>query len=354
VARAVALIGVVAMNYHGIMNYPVEGIKSSALIDRVFDISTGVLTTRFAATFVVIAGISVAFLTRHSRNSRPDIAPGDDHIRLVRRGLVLLAAGYFLNEAWPGTIIFFYGAYFICAAALIRLRLRSLALAMSIIISGGVGVAVWRRIRFQDGHSTNWMNPYELESVRDFLLRVFIGYTHPVLPWLAFFCLGMMIGRSWKAIVERPRRLVLSASLVVMLSYVVATTAENARWRDNAAVYALTSMQPNERGLLYVLSTAGIAVLAILGINQVANKYRQSQVVQYLQRAGQMTLTLYFMHVLFYYAVVKWSSLYTNTGLLAALLLAGLYWLLAITLSSWWHRRLGQGPAERIYRWLGG
>jgi uncharacterized membrane protein YeiB len=342
------------MNYHGIMNYPIEGIKSSALVDRVFDISTGVFTTRFAATFVVIAGISVAFLTRHFQDPSPDYGRGDDRLRLVRRGLVLLAAGYFLNEAWPGTIIFFYGAYFICSAALIGLRSRSLALVTSLIIGGGVGVAIWRRIRFQDGQSTNWMNPYELESVRDFLLRVFIGYTHPVLPWLAFFCLGLMIGRSWKAIVERPLRIVLSASLVVMFSYLIATIAEKAQWRENAAVYTLTSMQPNERGLLYVLSTAGIAVLAILGINQLASRYHQTDVVQHLQRAGQMTLTLYFMHVLFYYAVVKWSSLYTSTGLSAALLLASLYWLGAIAVASWWHRRLGQGPAERIYRWLGG
>ena len=340
------------MNYHGIMNYPIEGIKSSALIDRVFDISTGVLTTRFAATFVVIAGISVVFLTRHSRNS--DIAPVDDRVRLVRRGLVLLTAGYFLNQAWPGTIIFFYGAYFICAAALIRLRSRSLATVMSLVIVGGVGVAVWRRIRIQDGRSTNWMNPYELESLGDFLLRVFIGYSHPVLPWLAFFCLGMMLGRSWETIVKRPRRLVMGASLVVVFSYLVAIIAEKTQWRLNAAVYALSSMQPNERGLLYVLSTAGIAVLAILGINQVASKYRRSRVIQHLQRAGQMTLTLYFMHVLFYYAVVKWSSLYTSTGLSAALLLASLYWIGAIAVASWWHHRLGQGPTERIYRWLSG
>ncbi|MFM7127568.1 MAG: DUF418 domain-containing protein [Actinomycetota bacterium] len=30
------------------------------------------------------------------------------------------------------------------------------------------------------------------------------------------------------------------------------------------------------------------------------------------------------------------------------------YWILAVAAAAWWHHRLGRGPAERIYRWLGG
>lgn len=343
VARAVALIGVVVMNYHGMMNFRGPDAPPDDLLNRIFDIRTGVLTTRFAATFVVVAGISVVFLTS---SDRPHGA------RLVRRGLVLLAVGYFLNEAWPGTILFYYGAYFVCAAVLYRLRSRHLAALSAVATTVAVGVAAWRRQRELDGFSTAWMNPAEIDSLRDFLLRVAIGYTHPLCPWLAFFCIGMLLGRNWSRLTSRPVPLALASLGAVIASYGLATVVRNRR--DGALAHVLTAMDPNSRGLLYVVSTAGIAILVVLVLNRLAETFGRSPLVRPLQRAGQMTLSLYLVHVLFYYVVVEWFGWFTSTGLGAALLLALGYWTLAIAAAAWWHHRLGRGPAERIYRWLGG
>lgn len=356
VARAVALIGVVVMNYHGMMNFRSGTPVSGDLLERIFHISTGVLSTRFAATFVLVAGVAVAFLTEIPQSSPPTSSDliSRNRLRLMRRGLVLLTTGYFLNQAWPGTIIFFYGAYFICAAFIFHLRTRILTALALCIAGAGVGIAIWQRLRFQEGRSTDWMNPPELDSIRDFLLRVFIGYTHPVLPWMSFFIAGLIMGRSWNAIVARSRTVMSISTLIVIASYVTATAARVFGWRDNAVMYALTSMQPGERGLLYLLSTAGIATIAVLAIDALATKHRKAAITTHLQRAGQMTLTLYLLHVLFFYVVVDWGGLVTGTGLSRALLVAGTYWLGAIAVASWWHHRLGTGPAERIYRWLGG
>ncbi|MFM7871304.1 MAG: DUF418 domain-containing protein, partial [Actinomycetota bacterium] len=89
-------------------------------------------------------------------------------------------------------------------------------------------------------------------------------------------------------------------------------------------------------------------------LNRLAETFRGSRMVRPLQRAGQMTLSLYLGHILFYYAVVEWFGWFTATGLGAALLVAVGYWILAVAAAAWWHHRLGRGPAERIYRWLGG
>lgn len=351
VARAVALIGVVVMNYHGMMNFRGPNPPPDHFIDRVFDISTGVLTTRFAATFVLVAGISVTFLTSSSGAQE---AIGGQGIRLLRRGLVLLAVGYFLNEAWPGTILFYYGAYFIAAALIHRLRTRSLVSISLAVIAAAVGIASWRRVRLEQGVSTAWLNPADIDSLRDFALRVFVGYTHPIFPWLAFFCLGMIIGRSWSRFTAAPRRIAGIALVTVVGAYVLATVARITGLRDHAVIHVLTSMQPNGRGLLYVVSTAGIAVLAVSILNDVAERFQSTRPMRHLQRAGQMTLSLYLLHVLYYYVVVDWTGLVTARGLGAALLVAASYWILAIALGSWWHHRLGRGPAERLYRWLGG
>src|SRR5215204_370957 len=68
VTRAVALIGVVVMNYNGYLNGGDDGIERS-VSERIFDPSQGPLTTRFASTFVLVAGMGVTLLTNRSRQS---------------------------------------------------------------------------------------------------------------------------------------------------------------------------------------------------------------------------------------------------------------------------------------------
>jgi uncharacterized membrane protein YeiB len=52
--------------------------------------------------------------------------------------------------------------------------------------------------------------------------------------------------------------------------------------------------------------------------------------------------------------VVDWLGWVRPTGLDTALVFSAMYWVVAMTAASWWHRRLGIGPAEWIYRRLGG
>ena len=94
VTRAVALIGVVLINYHGYLNGPAAAAApGSSFATRLFDPWQGVLGTRFAATFVLVAGIGVTLLTNGSRVSGDRVAVRADRWRLVRRGSLLYAAG---------------------------------------------------------------------------------------------------------------------------------------------------------------------------------------------------------------------------------------------------------------------
>ena len=58
VVRAIALIGVVVMNYHGYLIFRGADDGDGAL-DQFFDPQAGPLATRFAATFVLVAGVGV-------------------------------------------------------------------------------------------------------------------------------------------------------------------------------------------------------------------------------------------------------------------------------------------------------
>ena len=113
-------------------------------------------------------------------------------------------------------------------------------------------------------------------------------------------------------------------------------------------------MDPFSHGLFYILSTASIALLAFLIINQMAGKYSATTLVMTLRRSGQMTLTLYLAHVLVFYILVKWSDLIGATGLDTSLTFAVCFWIFGISATSLWHHHFGRGPIERLYRLIGG
>lgn len=355
VARALCLIGVVVMNYHGKMNYGSDRRPSTIhLVQRIFDVDTGILTTRFAATFVVVAGIAITFLTDTARISTSARTITDTRLRLVRRGCVLLVSGYFLDFAWPGTILFYYGAYFIVAAVLFRLRSRTLLGLALLITAGATALSSWRNVQLSNGRSTAWLDPHDISTLRDLLLRLFVGYTHPILPWLAFLIVGMVIGRSYARLVDHWKSISLGLVALVAVAYGIVTTVRILDLDREPIAHILVSMHPDDRGVAYVTSTLGIATSTILVISATASRWRESSVIRVLQRAGQMSLSIYLGHVLFYYLVVDWLRWLPSVGLAESLALAMAFWVLAMTAAAWWHHRLGLGPAERIYRWLGG
>ena len=349
VTRAIALIGVVVMNYHGNLN---DQYSETDFWHRVFNVYSGVLSTRFAATFVFVAGIGTALLSQKAYEDHQDV--GKLRMRLVRRGALLLFGGYFLDHAWPGTVLFYYGAYFVLSALFIMWKSRSIILvAITTAITATV-LSSWEANRAHLGYSTDWMHPRNIHSIKDLLLRIFIDYTHPVFPWLAFFCLGIIFGRNLEIVRKSWHRITTICLLILVLCYSVSAVLNFQNLRSNSVIRIITSMQPFTRGLFYTLTSAAIAVIAFLAISQVADKYHKNRLVVHLQRSGQVTLSLYLLHVLAYYALVKWSHMITATGLDTALIFAGVVWLFAIMIASWWQHHFGQGPAERLYRAIGG
>lgn len=346
VTRAIALVGVVIMNYHGYLNRGDDGPDRS-WEERLFHPWNGPLATRFAATFVLVAGIGVTLLTQRSRALGDRAAVAEDRWRLVRRGFLLYWGGYVLNWIWPGTILFFYGAYFMVAAVLFTLRDRWVALVGVVAAVAAAGISWWELERNLDGSSTTWLHP-EPDSPRNLVLRTFVSSTHPLLPWLAFLCAGMLIGRHLAQLARLRWPLVIGGVCAVLITTGLALlTPGSARWDR------LTSVDPYERGLLYTASVLGSAVVVLGVVSWAAERWRATPVVVTLQRAGQLTLTIYVAHAFFFNLVVRQRGWVTATGLDTALLLSLAFWAVAIAAAAWWHHRIGQGPLEHVYRRFG-
>jgi uncharacterized membrane protein YeiB len=358
VVRALALIGVAVMNYHGYLLIRGGTRPDATVFDRFFDPFAGPLSTRFASTFVFTAGVGIVLLTRRVVADRQAGRAGAEQAitemrwRLVRRGVAMYVLGQVLDVIWAGTIILYYGAMFVLAAVLFTLSSRWIASIGAAAALGGWAVAAWAFRQVENGESVDWLTRPGQDSIRRYVFELTVNGTHPLLPWLAFLCAGIVVGRlmwqpGWRAWCGGVGTALFAVAYVVSES---ATTPFEA---------VLLSRDPFDRGLVYVASALGSTLVAFAAISWVADRAVAAgglgaRLIDPLRRAGQMTLTLYIVHILVFNLVVDWLDLIQPAGLGTALLFALAFWVVAITAGTEWNRRFGRGPAERVYRAIGG
>lgn len=338
------------MNYHGYLAFRGGGtIPDSTPIERFFDPFTGPLSTRFAALFVLTAGVGITLLTRRVVAVGEPTAITEMRWRLVRRGLALYVLGILLDEIWLGNIILYYGAMFVVAAALF-------ALATRWIVAVGVGaalagwwIATWSYWQIEEGESIAWLTEPGADSLRGYVFDLFVNGTHPLLPWFAFLCAGIVVGRYLSV----PDWRLWCGGLGLALFAVATIVSQQA---DTAFTGQLLSRHPFDRGLVYVASALGTSLVAFATISWLADRATGvgAMMIEPLRRAGQMSLTLYIAHIVVFNLVVDWLDLVQPDGLATALTFALAFWVVAIVAGAAWHRRFGRGPAERVYRAIGG
>lgn len=356
VTRAIAIFGVVVMNYHAYLNKSAAFFpENPSLAEQIFNPLTGILTTRFAATFVLVAGIGTSLFLSRTMSSGNIDTTAQARVRLARRGVFLFVLGSGLQWIWPGTIIFYYGAYFMIGSLIALWPTRRLiALSIgSVVVS--TSLAAWRAFEYVNGNPTTWLSPSP-NTPRNLLIRVFVDYTHPVFPWITFFCIGMVIGRHYE--VFRATRLQIAkwTGAVLLLVYVIRTYAypEFAITTTDYVLRRILSTNNHEHGFLHVASALAIAVLALCVISWLTDNTQKSAFINHLARAGRMSLSIYVMHVLIFNFVVNWMHWIQPTGLDTALLFSMGFYAVIIPTAAWWSKRFGAGPLERMYRMFGG
>ena len=343
VVRAIALIGVCVMNYHGYLN-GAAAADDSSFWGSLFDPWSGPLSTRFAATFVLVAGMGVAMMGRRALASKAAgvaNAVSETRITLVRRGVLLLAVGYVFDWIWPGTILFFYGGLFAVAALLVTLRTAWIATIGTAAAVAAALIAWWSTRRdlswLVGGSSELTMSP------RDLLFDLVVRGTHPLLPWLAFFCAGMVLARTLPADSESRALAALGGAAAVAAAYALREFLPGSE--------QVLSTNPGSRGMLYTVSALGSAVTAVVVIGALARATSQSSVTRALAVAGRCTLTLYVLHAFAYNALVRMMGLVDrDSGLGAALAIAAAYWVVAVAAAVLWTRVARLGPLEWLYR----
>ena len=327
-----------------------------------------VFAGRGAALFALLAGVSLAFM------SGGQYPPRGKHMTAARLGLgvravlisvIGLLLGYLVINAQ--VILVYYGAMFLLALPLLRLRPRTL-----LLLSGGIALtapllmqATRDSLADMGGVEPNFSTL--AESPGGVLGQVLLSGTYPALPWMAYVCAGLAIGRMDLGQRAVQLRMVLAgAGLAIGTAILSALLLGPAGGReqlvDAASAWSdgpeetvndiliwgpdptlptdswwwLASLAPYSSTPLVLLNTTG-TVAAVLGLLLLVSSAAPG-LLQPLAVLGKMTLTLYSLHLLLLGTGMLENQ--PHLGLIVQLIVVAAF-------AYAWQRFNPQGPLEK-------
>nr|WP_271212798.1 heparan-alpha-glucosaminide N-acetyltransferase domain-containing protein [Rhodococcus wratislaviensis]GLK39509.1 hypothetical protein GCM10017611_63800 [Rhodococcus wratislaviensis] len=322
-ARGVALLGMMAV--HSL--YASDEMGNPTLS---FTVAAG----RAAALFAVLAGVGIALTTGRARVRRADAAGTAAALaaRAIVIGSIGLALGY--TDAELGVVILpFYAVMFVLAIPLVLLPTRAVSL---IGVIAAVGVPVIIEALGQHLPESIQESPSLIDLIDNpggWLVELLLTGEFPALPWMAYLCAGLVIGRLRLSSVRVAAVLLLSGTVLAVATSVLSqvllyriggfeqivagrgVTSEqldeilvfgaDGRLGDSATWWWLAVDAPHTSTPLDLLGTIGSSVgvlgaMLLLGhIVSPTARRALSWVLLPLAAAGSMTLTLYTLHICF-------------------------------------------------------
>ncbi|MCU1680676.1 MAG: hypothetical protein JWQ81_1415 [Amycolatopsis sp.] len=363
--RGVALLGMMAV--HSLFESNPDGSPTW---------SFAVFGGRAAATFAVLAGVGIAFMTGRARVKARDAGP--TAAALGARALVVLLIGLvigYADAALGAVILPYYAVLFVLAIPLVYLPTWAIAVA-GVAVAGGVPAL--SHVLLAHLPAATLENPtfgYLFHHPIALLSELSLTGEYPAVPWLAYLCAGLVIGRLNLARVKVAFALLVSGVVMAMGAVIASSellnrmgglahiwaaqprsvltipetsemlrlggdgTVPTSSWWWLATNAPHTSTPPDLIGTIG--SATGLLGLFLLLGHVTKPGWRQviAVVRAPLAAAGSMTLTLYTAHIMFLNS--DYDVYDSTTGYIlqvAAALLIGLAW----------RATAGRGPLESL------
>ncbi|MDJ0646617.1 MAG: DUF418 domain-containing protein [Flavobacteriaceae bacterium] len=347
VTRALAIIGMIIVNFKMVF-----GQQGSSWLKPIVSVFDG----KAAATFVVLAGIGIAFMTntavKNKDRGRLQIA----RKKIIKRALLLFVIGLSYILIWPADILHFYGIYMLLTLFFVTRKPKyALWFAFLLILS----YPLWMLLLNYD---TGWdFTNYSYEGFwtpEGFLRNLFYNGFHPVLPWAAFMLIGLWFGRQnlhdfrfVKKALGVSLLIFILTNLLSKLSIAFLSEGNEAAAKELAQVLGTSPMPPLP---IYMLSGSSIAIAIICACILLAKRFENSAVIKALTKTGQLALTFYVAHVLIGMAVPELisSTAFGDYSLSFSFGYALLFSLGCIAFAVLWLRYKKMGPLEWILRKL--
>nr|WP_154959150.1 heparan-alpha-glucosaminide N-acetyltransferase domain-containing protein [Paenibacillus xylanexedens] len=345
VARALAVIGMILVNYKLAMNAQTGG-------PGWLQAATGIFEGRASALFVILAGLGVSLMTAKARMSGDQKLIKATQQTLYRRAAFLFLAGMLLLIiGWSADILHYYAVFLVLAALLIRASNTKLLIGITVTLI--VSVFQLLLLDYSYGWSENYHQYEKLWTVGGFIRNLLFNGFHPIFPWLAFFLLGMWLGtQSWLTEKKaRARLFLIAASVAIIMEtishFMVKGLTSILSVEGAQSLFGTKPMPPN---LMYFCAAAASALAVLVVCIEAAEKWKKSAWVQSLISTGQLSLTHYVAHVVVGLAPLQLLGLLENGRVIFSTLYAFLFYTAAIVFSVYWKKQHHRGPLEHLMR----
>ena len=349
VARALAVFGMVIVNFKIVMGAEQNGPDWLVSLVGMFD-------GRAAATFVVLAGVGVSLTSRRGRVSGDHEQVAEERNTLLRRALFLFVGGMLYATIYPADILHFYGIYIGVAAFVLVASTRQLWTYSALLV---IAFAV---MLFTLDYEQEWdwdtLEYAGFWTPSGMVRHLFYNGFHPVIPWLAFLLVGMVLGRQDMGDSSVRRRVFawgLGVALVAegiswFLVHTLSAGVSVAEREIIVAIFGTSAMPPMP---FYMLAGAGTASAVIAASVALGERCEGASWIHPFVRTGQLSLTLYVAHVVLGMSIleaVDWMG--SAQTLPRALFAAAVFFLVGVVFSYLWLARYKLGPLEAIMRKL--
>ncbi len=358
-ARGLALIGMMAVH-----------VLPDATDDGDPTWSFTLFGGRASALFAVLAGVSVALLTGRRRVRIAD-APGQA-AGLAARALTVGAIGLVLGYTEPelATVILpYYAVLFVAAIPLVLLPTWAIGVVGAGLVAGAPVATHLLLGRLPDPSGDNFAFPDLLTRPGQLITELGVTGEFPALPWLAYLCAGLVVGRLDLGRVRNVPALILVGGGAAWgapalsnfllhdrhgLDHILAAQSASTLTLDETEQllefgadgtvpdntwWWLAVAEPHTGTPLDLLATIGSSV-AVLGVLLVITRSALvRRALRPLAAAGRMTLTLYALHLIF---INSEFDHYSRTTSYAAQTIA------ALLIGLAWTATAGRGPLESL------
>lgn len=344
-ARAYAIFGMYIVNFNMVFG----SYNDTSFGGKFLSLFSGNSST----LFVMLAGMGIALMT-----NRPNYTTEEKNTlrnTVLKRALFLFVLGLLLSIWWPADILHFYGVYMLIASFLLFMHKRYYLIAATIsIIIFHVLLLV---IPFEKGWNFDTLEYTDLWSISGFIRNTFYNGWNSVFPWVAYFIVGMYLGRlNWTLWITQKRMFILGAALflpITTLQFFAQNIFTNRELIDVITADYLPPLLP------FLLSTIGFGLMLIAVFMYSSQFFTDRKFAQNLAKTGQMTLTHYISQLTIGMIIFSQSSGKEYAAKLNETDAVHPFWILAFSIlyfaasyyfSKIWATKYKNGPLEMLMR----
>ncbi len=343
-ARALAILGMMFVNYKIVFADPEQ---TSGLLNSFIALFEG----RAAAVFLVLAGIGVSLMTKKGFENKDLKQRKNDKLALRKRAVFLFILGmmlYYVFE-WHADILHYYGVYMLLITGFIYMKQKNIKKAVVMLLA--ITLIGQSCFNYQLGWDINYTTYSDFSSISGFIRNTFFNGYHPVLPWLSFILIGLLIGRMDFSNMKYIRKIAFNTLLLALLLELFSTLLIGFFNHQELVIYYF-STKPMNPSVMYVITASNWAVSFICFCHLFVEKMKGHFWVNMLSKAGEMALSHYVFHCTLVLIFVYTMSGFTyQKPTFVVSLSVGVFFIMII-FSLFWRKKFKRGPLELLMRKL--